>query len=92
MSDQDQNVRPNSVDSQICRTFVGHFGRNMSDLRSMIVDTLGVYCMCNDLKLNIKMTSPQNILDKIRTASKSTFTKRLRKNKDILLKHIRKTF
>ena len=48
--------------------------------------------MYNDLKLNIKMTSPQNILDKIRTASKSTFTKRLRKNKDIPSKHIRKTF
>ena len=30
--------------------------------------------------------------DKIRTASKSTFTKRLRKNKDIPSKHIRKTF
>ena len=31
-SDQDQNVRPNSVDSQICRTFVGHLSDILGEI------------------------------------------------------------
>ena len=41
-SDHDHDVRPNSVDSQICRTFWEEYVRP----ECMIVDTLGEYCTC----------------------------------------------